>query len=72
MEIITKEHLAKTFIKNIVTEFLKEESVQDVLEISGSVDQAAWDNFSLLGKIVYDLIGEMYGDFDAVVDEMEK
>lgn len=68
--IITKEHLLKTFMKNILTELYE----QYELELDGdsdmSFDEWAWENLHSVGELFYQNVGEHYGDFDDALDEV--
>ena len=71
MNIITKEMLAKTFIKNVLSE-LYDDFVNDKTAHENCItfDEYAFNNLDILGLAVYDVIGEMYGDLDNAVDSV--
>lgn len=73
MEIITQEHLASNFIKNILVELYKEYEISGLgldWENPTSFDDYVWNRLQDLGLAVYQQIGEHYGDLDAAIDEV--
>lgn len=71
MEIITQEHLASNFIKNILAE-LWQEFVNDkeAHESCMTFDMYVWNSLQDLGQATYEAIGAKYGDLDSAINEV--
>lgn len=73
MHIITQEHLADNFIKNILAELWQEYEMSGLAhdhENGSSFDDFVWNRLEDLGRTTYEQIGEMYGDLDDAVNEV--
>lgn len=64
MYIITQEHLIETFARSVRLNL--EEEIAARKETPESLDDWAWDNLELLGEMVYEMLGEMYGDLNSL------
>ncbi len=65
MDIITKEHLAETFIKNIFADLHSDYT--ELITATGSkltFDEFVYSRLADLGEAVYTLIGSKYGNCD--------
>ena len=72
MNIITKEMLVETFIKNVLSE-LYNDFVNDRVAHESCItfDEYIYQHrIDDLGLAVYDAIGEMYGDLDDAMDSV--
>lgn len=66
MKVLTRDQLFDYQVARILGTL---KGVQDDFEAGGTLDQFAWDNRDELGRIVYDLLVEYYGDIDAALEE---
>lgn len=66
MKVLTKDQLFDYQVARILSAL---KGVQDDFGADGTLDQFAWDNRDELGRIVYDLLVEYYGDIDAALEE---
>lgn len=71
MEIITQEHLADNFIKNILAE-LWQDYTNDKHAHDECImfDEYVRNRLRDLGQATYEVVGEMYGDLDGAVSEV--
>jgi hypothetical protein len=71
MKIITKEMLAETMVKNVLSdlwaEFINDKEAH---EECVTFDEWVWFRLSDLGEAVYEQIGAMYGDLDDAAKEV--
>ncbi|MGB1252508.1 MAG: hypothetical protein ACPG8W_17970 [Candidatus Promineifilaceae bacterium] len=66
MEIITKEHLLDTFMQHLHENMTEEREFSE--RQFDTLDEWAWNNEEALGRIVYMMIGDHYGDFDSIIE----
>jgi hypothetical protein len=67
MNIITKEHLAATLIQEVLEKFNTESLPYK--NSDETLDEYAYRNLADLGLILYDVIGDKYGDLDDALFE---
>ena len=71
MNIVTKEMLVETFIKNVLSG-IYDAFVNDKFAHENCItfDEYVYDRTGELGLAVYDTIGEMYGDLDEAMENV--